>query len=92
MTETLYIDLEGHICGLSGKIFDALDIGPRKVSRVSNIEFNHDLQLWEAVDSEGGTIANNKDRAALIEMEKAYLNKKIETDYEKNQHSFFKKA
>jgi hypothetical protein len=85
MTETIYVDAEGCVCGLGGRILDHLALGPCKVSRVSNIEFNHDLQLWEAVDMEGSTIAVHRDRASLVEIEKEYLNNKIETVYAQNQ-------
>lgn len=88
MTETLYVDEEGNICGLSGKIFDSVDLGPRQVCRVSNIEFNHKLQLWEALDMEGSTIAVHRDRASLVEIEKEHLNKKIEKNYAQNQNSY----
>lgn len=89
MTETVYIDANGDIYGLNGFILDNVDLGSKTVSRVSNIEFNHSLQLWEAVDSSGNLIGRNSSRAALIDLEKDYLNNKIEANYASNKNSLF---
>jgi hypothetical protein len=92
MIETVYIDSEGSICGLNGYILDNLDLGEKSVYRVSNIEFNHALQLWEAVDNCGKVIGRNSSRTSLVELEKEYLNKRIEENYAKNKDGFFKET
>jgi len=91
MTETVYIDANGDIYGLNGFILDNLEVGPKAVSRVSNIEFNHSMQLWEAIDSEGILIGRSSSRAALVDLEKEYLNNKIEANYASNQNGIFQK-
>ena len=91
MTETIYINSNGDLLGLNGYILDNLSIGPKKVSRVSEIEFNHSLQLWEAVDGDGNIIGRDTSRQTLVEKEKDYLNNKIEKLYEENKDGFFKK-
>jgi hypothetical protein len=88
MRETLYIGHDGEICGLSNSLFDKLGtLGPKVVSRVSNIEFNHTLQMWEAIDTDENLIGRSTSREALIELEKEYLNRTIEESYEKNKNS-----
>lgn len=91
MTETIYINSNGDLLGLNGYILDNLSIGPKQVSRVSEIEFNHNLQLWEAVDGDGNIIGRDTSRQTLVEKEKDYLNNKIEKLYEENKDGFFKK-
>jgi hypothetical protein len=91
MTETVYIDADGSIHGLNGFILDNVEMGPRKVSRVSNIEFNHFIQLWEAIDAEGNLIGRSSSRASLVDLEKDYLNNKIEANYASNKNGFFQK-
>ena len=87
MNSVIYIDSEGNISGLSDNLFDKLAaLGERAVQRVSNIEFNHELQLWEAVDLEGNIIGTDKSRSKLIEIEREYLNNKIEKGYAENKN------
>ncbi len=82
MSTVVYIDKNGDLHGLSDKIFDLLaDLGERSVRRVSNIEFNHELQLWEALDMEGNLIGTHRERDRLIEIEREYLNNKLEKEY-----------
>lgn len=89
-TETVYIDANGDIHGLNGFILDNLDVGPKAVSRVSNIEFNHFMQLWEAIDADGNLIGRSSSRTALVDLEKDYLNNKIEANYASNKNGLFK--
>jgi hypothetical protein len=91
MTETLYIDADGDLQGLNGFILDNIEIGPKVVSRVSNIEFNHFHQLWEAIDTDGNLIGRSSSRATLVDLEKDYLNNKIEANYASNKNGFFQK-
>jgi hypothetical protein len=87
MTSVVYIDNEGNISGLSDNIFDKLAaLGNRAVQRVSNIEFNHDLQVWEATDLNGNIIGTHQLRSSLIQIEREYLNNLIEKSYEQNKH------
>jgi hypothetical protein len=82
MRSVVYIDKNGDLSGLSCSVFDHLaDLGERSVQRVSNIEFNHTLQLWEALDMEGNLIGTHRERDRLIEIEREYLNNKIEKVY-----------
>jgi hypothetical protein len=91
MTETVYIDADGSIHGLNGFILDNIEMGPKVVSRVSNIEFNHSFQLWEAIDADGKIIGRSSSRATLVELEKDYLNNRIEANYASNKNGIFQK-
>jgi len=87
MDSVIYIDNEGNISGLSDNLFDKLAaLGKRAVQRVSNIEFNHELQMWEATDLEGNNIGLHECRSKLIEIEREYLNNKIEKGYAENKN------
>jgi hypothetical protein len=89
MSTTVYIDLEGNIKGLSDGFFDKLeDMGHKQVERVSDIEFDHALQLWEARTSAGLLIGRHKERAALIEIERKYLNSQIEAEASAKQTKY----
>ena len=88
MNSVIYIDNEGNISGLSDNLFDKLAaLGKRAVQRVSNIEFNHDTQMWEAEDLEGNLIGTHTCRNTLIEIEREYLNNKIEESYGSKESS-----
>jgi len=87
MRSVIYIDKEGNLSGLSDNLFDKLAaLGRRAVMRVSNIEFNSRIQKWQAVDLDGNIIGTHEFRDKLIEIERDYLNTKIEEDYGKNQN------
>jgi hypothetical protein len=87
MRSVIYIDKEGNLSGLSDNLFDKLAaLGRRAVQRVSNIEFNPRIQKWQAVDLDGNIIGVHEFRDKLIEIERDYLNTKIEEDYGKNQN------
>jgi hypothetical protein len=75
----IYIDKNGDIQGLADDFIDKLDLGTKQVARVSDIEWNHSTNLWEAKDSvTGEIIASNSVRGNVINAERAHLNKKIE--------------
>lgn len=82
MNTVVYIDLEGHVSGLSDTFFDKLrNLGQKQVERVSEIEFNHTRQEWEARTSAGLLIGAHKERGKLIELEREYLNAQIEKNF-----------
>ncbi len=82
MTTTIYIDKNGNISGLSDSFFDRLNpLGQKQVQRVSDIEYNHELQQWEARTHAGFLIGRHGERDKLIAMEREYLNQKIETHF-----------
>jgi hypothetical protein len=56
-------------------------LGAKQVTRVSNVEFDHDQQLWVATDLEGNVIASNLVRGLVIDAEREYLNRKIEDQF-----------
>jgi hypothetical protein len=78
----MFIDNEGNVSGLADDNIDRLDdLGQKLVSRVSNIEFDHDHQCWVAPDLEGSVIASNPVRSRVIEAERAYFNKVMENTF-----------
>jgi hypothetical protein len=82
MKSVIYIDTDGNLKGLADDTLDKLSsLGPKVVERVSNIEFDHSQQLWVATDLEGNIIASNPVRGMVIEAERDYLNKKIESQF-----------
>lgn len=82
MNTVVYIDLEGNVSGLSDTFFDKLrNLGQKQVERVSEIEFNHTRQEWEARTSAGLLIGTHKERGKLIELEREFLNTQIEKNF-----------
>jgi hypothetical protein len=79
---SIYIDLEGNLQGLADDTFDRIQsMGQKFVERVSNVEYDHTHECWVATDMDGNVIANNPIRTNVIEMERLYLNKKIERSF-----------
>jgi hypothetical protein len=82
MTTTIYIDNSGDIIGLADDVIDKLkSLGKKQVKRVSEVEFNHLTQQWEAVDVSGTVIATHPIRSEVIAMERAYFNQSIENSF-----------
>jgi hypothetical protein len=82
MNTVVYIDLEGDVTGLSDSFLDKLkSLGKKTVERVSNIEFNHVLQQWEARTTAGLFIGRSDERETLIALERHYLNSQIEKKF-----------
>ena len=82
MKSVIYIDKNGDLKGLSDDLFDKLtNIGTKFVHRVSDIEFDHDQQVWVATDMSGAVIASSPIRSAVISAEREFLNKKIERQF-----------
>jgi hypothetical protein len=82
METRLYIDKGGNVSGLADDVLDKLvALGEKEVTRVSNIEFNHDIQQWVAVDSAGEIIAVDPVRSQVVEKERKYLNSEIEKSF-----------
>jgi hypothetical protein len=82
MPTTIYIDNEGNIVGLADDFIDKLDgLGPKIVERVSNIEFDHAAQTWVAKDVYDNKIASDNVRSRVIDKEREYFNKRIETNF-----------
>jgi hypothetical protein len=85
MASVIYISKEGNISGLADNLLDKLtSLGPKKVQRVSHVEFDENLQCWVATDLQGYVIAANAIRSKVIEAEREYLNKKIEEEFARN--------
>jgi hypothetical protein len=85
MASVIYISKEGNISGLADNLLDKLtSLGPKKVQRVSHVEFDESLQCWVATDLEGNVIAANSIRSKVIEAEREYLNKRIEEEFAAN--------
>lgn len=78
MSTKIYIDNDGNIHGLADDTIDKLEIGEKKVQRVSNIEFDHKAQVWVATDLDDNVIAFHPVRSRVIEMERAYFNNQLE--------------
>jgi hypothetical protein len=81
MTSVIYIDKEGNISGLADDLIDKLNLGQKKVARVSNIEYDHNRDEWVAVTLDGLEIGASKVRSEVIDIERAYLNKQIERSF-----------
>lgn len=81
MPTVIYIDNSGNLSGLADDTLDKLEIGNKTVERISNIEYNHQHAEWVAEDLEGNIIASHKIRGKVIELERAYLNRQIETGF-----------
>ena len=79
MSTTIYIDRDGNIQGLADDFIDKLDnLGPKYVERVSNIEFDHKLQVWVAKDTSDNEIASDTGRSNVIVKEREYFNRCLE--------------
>jgi hypothetical protein len=79
MPTTIYIDNEGNIVGLADDFIDKLDtLGVKHVERVSNIEFDHAMQVWVAKDVYDNEIASDNVRSRVIDKERKYFNKCLE--------------
>jgi hypothetical protein len=82
MTSVIYIDNQGNIRGLANDILDKLSsLGPKKVNRVSNVEFDENSQCWVAIGLSGETIAAGKSRSEVIAAEQAFFNTEIEKEF-----------
>lgn len=81
MATVVYIDNQGNLSGLADDTLDKLTLGPKTVERVSNVEFDHVLQCWVATDMHGVLIASHPVRSVVIDMERTYLNKRIEDTF-----------
>lgn len=82
MKTVIYVDKDGNVSGLADDVIDRLtSLGRKEVSRVSNVEFDHLTQLWSATDLDGAVIATSPIRSEVIDMERDYLNKKIEESF-----------
>lgn len=83
MASQIYIDNEGNLSGLADDVIDKLDhMGSKQVKRVSNIEYDHELQCWTATDLAGIVIAQGKVRSDVIAAERRHLNRLIEDVFE----------
>lgn len=82
MPTTIYIDRDGNIKGLADDFIDKLDnLGTKYVERVSNIEFDHKLQVWVARDVADQEIASDSVRSNVIAKEREYFNKCLEDTF-----------
>jgi hypothetical protein len=83
MRSVIYIDKSGCVSGLADDTLDKLGfLGAKTVERVSEIEFNHDIQKWVAVSLvDREVIAEDVVRSALIAKERDYLNSQIEKSF-----------
>jgi hypothetical protein len=78
MSTTIFIDKEGNLQGLADDFIDSLDMGPKDVKRVSDVEFNRVTQTWEAHAPSGELIAAGISRSRVIEQERVYFNELME--------------
>lgn len=79
---TFYIDNDGNLSGLADDTLDKFTtLGKKRVERVSNVEFNHDKQHWEATSMIGAAIASHPVRSEVIRLEREYLNRCIEDTF-----------
>ncbi len=78
MKATIYIDKQGNISGLADDFIDKLDMGRKVVKRVSDVEWSHDQQQWEARDLSGELIAYGPIRSEVIQAERDYFNQQTE--------------
>jgi hypothetical protein len=86
MRSTIYIDKDGNLSGLVDDRIDKLNaLGPKKVERVSDVEFDHAEQLWVATDMQGNVIAKNPVRGLVIEDEREHFNRQLEQQFSLSQ-------
>jgi hypothetical protein len=83
MPSVIYIDNAGCITGLADDTLDKLGfLGTKTVERVSEIEFNHDIQKWVAISSKTQkVISTDTVRSVLIDKEREYLNSQLEQSF-----------
>lgn len=82
MKSVIYIDREGNLYGLADDLIDRLNLGKKKISRVSNVEYDHERGVWAATDLDTGKeIASHKTRSKVIDMEREYFNKRLEEQF-----------
>lgn len=82
MKTVIYVDKNGNVSGLADDVIDKLNsLGKKEVIRVSNVEFDHAAQAWVATSLAGTVIATSPIRSEVIDMERDYLNKKIEESF-----------
>lgn len=74
MKTVIFVNKDGDISGLSDDVLDRLDLGFKRVHRVSNIEYDHQLESWVATDMQGKTIAANPVRSIVVHLEREYYN------------------
>lgn len=71
---TFEINDDGDLCGLYTDDVNLYEVGRlSEVRDASNVEFNHDKQVWEVVLPSGKVVHENKNRTLAIEWEKAHL-------------------
>jgi hypothetical protein len=82
MKSVIYIDREGNLHGLADDLIDRLNLGKKKIFRVSNVEYDHERGVWVATDLDTGKeIASHKIRSKVIDMEREYFNKRLEEQF-----------
>ena len=83
MKSVIFVDNNGDLIGLADNIIDKINnLGWKQVTRVSDVEFNHKEQLWEARDLKGEIIASGSVRSDVIDKEREYFNRKIKEGFE----------
>ena len=65
----LKIGSNGEVTAVYSDRLRDLHLGPMEVKRASNVEFDHQTQLWQARTPEGELIAKGPDRDQVIKDE-----------------------
>ena len=78
MTE-LFITQDGCVHAVNDSFVDTLDLGEKQVTRMSNVEFNNELQLWEAHIFETNQVIRGKTRQEVIDAEINIVNQQLQT-------------
>lgn len=82
MLSKIYIDKDGNLSGLADDILDKLSfVGRKHVSRVSDVEYNHNSDQWEARGLDGKLIAQGPVRSEVIDLERKYFNNLLEKGF-----------
>ena len=68
---------DGTLVAVYSDFIRKLNLGPLKVERASNVEFNDQDQLWEARWPDGSLIVAHSQRDVCLELEKQAVEDKI---------------
>ena len=75
----LCIDAAGDVNAVYSDRLTKLALGPMRVERASNVEFNHEKQVWEAKTPAGELIASGANRDEVIREEVRVIESRLNT-------------